>query len=449
MPNPALVASRVVTAFGIARTGRSSIQQTSTLGPLRRLLATALVLLPALGHATNGYFSHGYGMRAQGMGGVGYALPQDAFASAYNPAGMADVDNRLDLGVSWFIPRRSADIVGNAFGPDQRFDGDGRKNFFIPEVGYVRRLSPRLSAGLALYGNGGLNTEFDDNPFARFGGSGEAGVNLEQLFITPSLSYRLSEHHAIGVAANVAYQRFYARGLGVFSAFSLAPDKVSNNGTDDSIGVGIRLGWLGTLAPGLTVGASWASKIDGRFDRYRGLFADGGGFDVPENYGVGIAWQGERWTVAADVQRVLYSEVGSVGNPVAALFAGVPLGADNGPGFGWRDVTTYKLGFALRATSRLTLRAGVSHLNQPIPDGETFFNILAPGVVEDHLSLGATWQLANGAELSGFFTHAFGKTVRGSNSIPAGFPPVGLGGGNADIRLKETMLGLSYAWRLR
>src|SRR3546814_15130608 len=83
-----------------------------------------------------------------------------------------------------------------------------------------------------------------------------AGVNLEQLFITPSLAWRISDNHRVGVALNIAYQRFYARGLGLFAGFSQAPDNVSNKGTDASAGVGLRLGWSSTLAPGHTLGAS-------------------------------------------------------------------------------------------------------------------------------------------------------------------------------------------------
>ncbi|MEZ5565400.1 MAG: outer membrane protein transport protein [Gammaproteobacteria bacterium] len=409
----------------------------------------AAILAPWPAHATNGYFSHGYGIKALGMAGVGSALPQDGFAAAYNPAGTALVDDQLDLGATWFMPRRSATITGNAFGPDESFDGDGRKNFIIPELAYVHRLSPRLSAGVAVYGHGGMNTDYQENPYARFGATGSAGVNLEQLFITPSLAWKVNDNHAIGIALNAAYQRFDARGLEIFGAFSQAPGNVSNQGTDTSTGVGVRLGWTGTVLPGITVGASWASKINGRFDKYRGLFADNGGFDIPENYGIGIAWQpSQRWTLAADLQEIRYGDVGSVGNPVARLYAGVPLGANDGPGFGWRNSTTYKFGISHQVGERLTLRAGYSHLRQPIPAQETFFNILAPGVVEDHATVGATWRFDDNSELSGFFAHAFGNTVNGSESIPPGFPPAGLGGGNANIRLRENMLGLSYSWRL-
>ena len=425
----------------------------STATPLRpRALAAWLALalgLSAPVQATNGYFAHGYGVKSQGMAGVGYALPQDGLASAFNPAGIAELDDRLDLGVTGFFPRRSADIVGNAFGPDAHFEGDGRKTFIIPEFAWVHRLSPRWSTGIAAYGNGGLNTEFKDNPFARFGGSGEAGVNLEQVFITPSLAYRIGDNHRVGVALNIAYQRFYARGLGLFAGFSQAPLNVSNQGTDNSAGVGLRLGWSSTLAPGLTLGASFASKIDGRFNKYRGLFADNGGFDIPENYGAGIAYQpSDAWTLAADVQHIRYSQTGSVGNSVAPLLQGVPLGADNGPGFGWRDATTWKFGLSHAFSRRLSLRAGYSHIDQPVPEDETFFNILAPGVVADHLTAGFSFALKNGDEFSASLTHGIGKTVAGRNSIPAGLPPAGFGGGEANIRLRENILGIAYAWRL-
>jgi long-chain fatty acid transport protein len=209
------------------------------------------------------------------------------------------------------------------------------------------------------------------------------------------------------------------------------------------------MGWTGKITPTLTLGATWASKISGRFDKYRGLFANQGGFDIPENYGVGLAFEATPdWTLAADVQTIRYSQTGSVGNSAASLFAGQSqLGAANGPGFGWQDVTALKLAVSHRLRSDLTLRGGVSFANQAVPERETFFNVLAPGVVKNHLTLGATWTTPDGNELTGFFAHAFGVTVNGAGSIPPGFPPAGFGGGNANVRLEENILGISYGWK--
>lgn len=418
---------------------------THALLPSAALLA---LLLPLAAQATNGYFAHGYGVKALGQAGVGIAWSQDALAAATNPAGTAEVGERVDLGITWFAPRRESAIVGNAFGADASVSGDGKKSFLIPEFGYTTRLSSTLAAGLAVYGNGGMNTEYASNPYARFGASGTAGVNLEQLFIAPSLAWKPSAGQSIGVAVNLAYQRFAAQGVGFFAGFSADPTHVSNQGTDSSSGAGLRLGWQGRLTPTLTLGATWASKVRGKFKNYAGLFADGGRFDVPENYGLGLAWQpAQDWTLGVDAQTIRYSRVGAVGNSIASLLQGVPLGAPNGPGFGWRDVNVVKLAVSHQLDAGLTLRAGLSHANQPVPAGETFFNILAPGVVQDHWSLGASWALAGGHELSGYVAQGQGKSVKGAQSIPPGNPPAGFGGGNANVRLKETLLGISYAWK--
>ena len=423
---------------------------TITLTPLRSLALAVSLASPLLANATNGYFSHGYGAKSQGIAGVGIALPQDALAAATNPAGTALVGNRYDFGLTVFAPSRDADIVGNGFGADASYSGNGTSAFLIPDFGYTRQINPNLAVGVAVYGNGGMNTDYDQNPYARFGATGGAGINLEQLFISPSVAYKANDTHTFGAALNLAYQRFEAKGISLFGGGggSLAPSNVSDQGLDSSTGVGVRLGWIGKVTPQLTLGATWASKISGKFDKYKGLFADGGSFDVPENYGVGLAFEATpAWTLAADVQTIRYSKVGAVGNSAASFFAGQSqLGAPNGPGFGWKDVTVLKLGVSHQLRSDLTLRGGVSFANQPVQQAETFFNILAPGVVTKHLTVGATWVTPGGGELTGFVAHAFGETVNGAGSIPPGNPP-GFGGGNANIRLKENIVGIAYGWK--
>lgn len=412
-----------------------------------RSLAPLVVMLfgSSTAFATDGYFSHGYGVKSQGIGGVGIALPQDGLAAATNPAGTAFLSDRADVGLTWFSPNRSAQIVGNGAGANGTYDGNGKSNFLIPEFGYIKKINQTTTAGVAVYGNGGMNTQYASNPYGAFGSTGNAGINLEQLFISPSVAYKLNEQNALGLAVNFAYQRFSAQGLNAFSTASASSANLTNRGTDTSTGWGIRLGWTGQVTPDLTLGATWASKIKtGKFNNYSGLFANSGSFDIPENYGVGLAYRfAPVWTFAADISQIKYASVNSVANPLSNLTVlGNPLGSANGGGFGWRDVTVVKLGVSYDYTPDVTLRAGYNHSGQPIPSDQTFFNILAPGVVQDHLTFGGTWHISSGGELSVAYTHGFKKTVNGVNSIPASY-----GGGNANISLEENILGVAYGWK--
>lgn len=404
--------------------------------PKRSAILVALAFAPTLAFATNGYFQHGYGVKAQGLGGAGIAFAQDGLAAATNPAGTAFVSDRIDAGLTWFSPKRGAEITSPNPSAGS-YDGNGKEDFFIPEFGYIKHVSPATTVGVAVYGNGGMNTSYDKGvPLFNGGGTGgKTGINLEQLFISPSIAWQPNAQNSIGAAANIAYQRFKAEGLQSFG--------LQNAGTDTSHGVGLRLGWTGQVSQDLTLGATWSSKIHTtKFEKYKGLFAEEGGFDIPENYGIGLAYKlSPALTIAADLEEIKYSGVKSVANPLAGFTT--PLGASNGPGFGWKDITVYKLGVSYDYSKDLTLRVGINHSDQPIPAGETLFNVLAPGVVQDHLSLGLTWKTADKQEFSVAYTHAFKKTVKGSGSIPAAF-----GGGEANIHLEENILGVAYSWKL-
>lgn len=412
------------------------------------MLAIAIAAtFPTSGYATNGYFSHGFGARSQAVAGVSLALPQDGLIAASNPAGISALGNRLDVGVSLFRPSRGAEITGNFAGANGRYHGNDTQYFLIPEFAYTRQLDNDLSVGLAIYGNGGMNTDYRSNPLAAFGSTGAAGVNLEQLFITPSVSWQVTDKHAFGAAVTLAHQTFEMKGVSAFDNpfFSASPGKVSNNGEASARGAGVKLGWTGQLSPTLTFGAAWSSRINmDKFDRYAGLFAEEGAFDIPATYGLGVAWQSSAaLTLAADWQHIEYASIKSVANPLQNLLVGNALGTRYGGGFGWKDINVTKLGAVYQYTDSIILRAGISRAEQPIPASETFFNILAPGTIRDHISAGATWVTASGGEWSLSFTHALKETVKGQGSIPMPF-----GGGEATIHLKEDILTVGYTFKL-
>lgn len=408
-----------------------------------KLLPLLAVLAATNAQATDGYFAHGYGVKSQGMGGVGIALPQDALAAAANPAGMGLIGDRVDFGVTWFRPQREAEITGVAPGVDGKYDANDSENFFIPEFGYNRQINPNVTLGVSVYGNGGMNTDYK-KAIPLFSNSPQR-MDLAQLFIAPTATWKINEFNIIGVAVNLAYQRFEIKGLQNFAGFSESANNLTNKGYDSSYGAGVHIGWIGKVTDTVTLGATYQSKTYmSKFDKYKGLFAEGGDFDIPETYGVGIAVKATpALTLAADVQRINYSDVDSVGNSVNNLFASNQLlGSKNGPGFAWKDVTAVKVGASYAWNENLTLRGGYNHSSQPIRSSETLFNILAPGVVQDHITLGATYVLPNKSELSFSYMHAFEEKVKGHGSIPF-FP-----GAEANLKMYEDSLGIAYGWKL-
>lgn len=408
-------------------------------------LASAAAILPSAAQATDGYFLNGMGAAAKGAGGVAIAMPEDAGAIAANPAAATDIGHKLDIGFEVFIPRRGASISGNGANLNGDYSGNGANPFILPEVAYVRPLNDSVSLGLAISGNGGMNTQYDANPFANFGATGPAGVNLRQVFITPTVAVRVAAGQSVGISPLVVVQSFEMRGIQPFTAASSAPTQMTNRGEDWKTGAGLRIGYLGHFGDVVSIGAFYQTKVWAQpFTKYAGLFAGGGDFDVPSSWGAGIAIKAsDALTIGADYKRINYSDVASVGNPLSALFGGNPFGSANGPGFGWRDVDVIKVGAQYRASDALTLRLGYGRSDNPVPASETFLNILAPGVVQDHFTAGATVRLNSGLEVTGYVMHAPRNTVQGSGSIPVNY-----GGGEADVHLSETSAGLSVGFNL-
>jgi long-chain fatty acid transport protein len=422
---------------------------------------------PGLVSATNGYFSHGYGLKAKGMAGAATAVVADAMGGAVNPAKMVWAGDRIDFGADLFSPRRSVSRQGEtAFGGLYNGSADSDSNYFlIPEFGYNKMLRPNLALGVSVYGNGGMNTDFNTPlagpPFAACGaaqanmllGCGRLGVDYMELIVAPTVSYKLNPNHSVGISPLLGYRRFKVDGLQAFQPISSAPGNLTNLGYDSSTGWGVRIGWMGRVTDSVTLGAAYASRMRMRdFDKYRGLFAGQGAFDIAENYNVGIAVQATPKVLAAfDIQRINYGKITSISNGVLNSIvnpAACPLGAACGSGFSWQNRTYYKLGLEYEYSRELTLRGGFNYGKAPFGNtaNDISFNIVAPGVVEKHLTLGMTYKTATGGELTLAYMHAFTNTVTGPSAISTL-----LGGANfgtESLKMRQNSFGIAYGWKM-
>ncbi len=475
----------------------------------KSLLITAVagVLASPVAQATNGYFAHGYSTKEKGLAGAGAALSQDAMAAATNPAGMAFVGERMDIGIALFSPSpRGYTVTGappapagtpaSAFCSGGVFPPTGGETcqfpfsvnpgsvesendfFLIPYFGINWNLDAQSSVGLSTYGNGGLDTEYkggsattlnpgtgviDDTLPGTFG-SGTAGVTLAQLFVNASYARKIDADSAWGASLIFAFQRFNAQGLTGFGGFSSDPANMGVNQHDYSNGFGFKLGYQGEIVENLSFGISYQSEISmSEFDIYSGLFAEGGDFDIPSTFSIGLAYDyGDAGTVVFDIQRINYSDVASVSNPISNVFPdsnNVPqcvdpvnagsfgispggpgcFGGARGAGFGWEDINIFKLGYQVKIDDN-THRFGYSHSDQPVPEAETLFNILAPAVMQDHITYGLTMPVGTDQEFNFAAMYALNESVKGANPFDQGATQI-------EIEMTQWELQAGWAWK--
>lgn len=396
------------------------------------ILIVASLFISVQSQATDGYFSTGYGTINKGLAGTGIAFYQGSLING-NPAGAAFLGNKYQLGVNFFNPNRQYTVAGNPTPHGQGTFGlmpgtveSDSKMFVIPSIGANWMIGEKSAISAALFGNGGMNTYYPTTIF--YDDSSEStGVNLGQMFGNITYSLKLGEKHSLGVTGVLAYQYFEATGLMAFGGFSSNPQAISGNGKDSGFGYGFKIGYLGHLTDNFAIGAMYQSKVTmGELDDYAGLFAEQGNFDIPSSWTVGFSWEIVKdVTVMGDVKSIMYSDVKSISNPMMPNMYNAMmgdsdylLGMDDGAGFGWEDIMVYKIGLNYAGVDTWEFRGGVSIGNNPVPESEVMFNILAPGVIENQVSLGLSKKVGKkGNQFHLAMNYAFNSSVKGANPM--------------------------------
>lgn len=427
------------------------------------LVAIAAAVTPA--SATDGYFMYGYGARQQGLGGAGVADGKDATTISLNPAGLTNVGNEASMSMTVFSPRREFNGgPAPGFTPAGKVES-GNDWFYIPNMAVSYRM-PRGGlfdvVGVQMYGNGGMNTDYPavtggaGCPFPQMGmfcggavGNGKAGVNLQQALLSVAFAKAIG-NVSIGLAPTIARQSIEVEGIGVFGAASVAGGALSDRGTNSSYGGGLRGGVEWRVTPGIRLGVAGATPMwMGKFNEYRGLFADGGRFDIPANISAGFAVDvNPALTLMFDYKHIWYGGVGSISNPSNNIFTcfanpSFCLGGLNGPGFGWSDVDVFKVGLEYKMNPALTLRAGYSYNTAALNSRDVMFNIIAPATVQHHITGGMEYKYTPNLsfELAGAYV------PRKHLSGPELNPPLGFGAGHpVDISMEQfqVTLGVKY-----
>jgi long-chain fatty acid transport protein len=407
-------------------------------------IAAAILMTGTSAWATNGMILEGYGPVALAMGGAATAIENGTAAMMNNPATlqMGPDGTRFDLALGVLGPKVSTSIPGFPTA------NSGGTSYVMPAFGWVRKAGT-LTYGVGMFGQGGMGTEYAANSALAMGSGSDVRSELSVGRVLFPVAMQVNDKLNVGATLDFAWSnldmKMAATGAQLGGMVNGMPSgnlgmalpqlaqapwaRIDFSNTSDFSGAATATGWTGKLGmtyqatPDMTLGASYHLKTaqgdmktsaKGASMSAPGGFADVGqlkvlDFQMPATLAIGMAFKSSpALTLAADVKRVEWSKVMkqfSMSYASAGMGGSVSFAMPQN----WSDQTVVSVGAAYRINDVLTLRGGLNLASNPIPKEMT--NPLFPAIVEDHMSLGASYQLNKQWQLDAAMSHAGKVTV--------------------------------------
>jgi len=219
------------------------------------LAVTALLAasqVNAAGFQASEHSASGLGRAFAGEAAIG----DNAASLARNPALMATFDKaQLSVVGSYVSP--DVDVESAAGNAD-----DIAPAIAVPGMYYIQPINDKFAAGLAIYSNYGIGTEYPDDYMA---GAVAGTTNIVSVNFNPNISYRINEQLSLGAGVSFVYATAeLKRNAGALSANPAVGGNASSNLAEmegDGYGFGWNLGALYEINENNRIGISYKSKV--------------------------------------------------------------------------------------------------------------------------------------------------------------------------------------------
>jgi len=418
---------------------------------IARATLLAVLAVPTMVMATNGYQLIGVGSYQKSLGGAVTANPGSAMTAITNPAGMARIGNRSDFSMEAFMPDRSTDF--SAFGGDEIESNS--ELYGVPAIGWSAPVDGQTDwfFGGGMYGTSGLGVDYAETLMMPAGASftgndliwnGYSNIAFWQM--APTLAWNVNKKLSLGAAINIDYQQVSFQ-QNIRDDITDASFNFNLGRSANAFGYGISFGLLYDVNEKVTIGASYKSKqffgpleynlSQGDIDTtlMGGMPFPGGRYeldlDFPQQASVGIAVRAtSALTLSADLKWINWSDT------MDKMSVKGPDGYDFAMDPGWDDQVVYAMGASFQFNDKLAFRAGFNYAESPIDENNAASNLILPGIVEEHYTLGVDYIFTQW-ELALHYMYAPKNTIRANSGFPG-----------TEISLKEQSVGinLGYHW---
>jgi long-chain fatty acid transport protein len=385
------------------------------------------IFLATSAHATNGMRMIGFGASQVSMGGAAVALPLDAASVVVNPAGISDLQHRVDFGGSFFkpivkyeaseVPGMGGAVVANSNPLDSQ-----RGASPVPALGMVLPVNDDLTFGLGAYGVAGMGVDYAQNLFG-----GLTYSDYQQMRFAPGVAWKVTDQLSLGATANLMWAQ-----LGYDAAGGMG--QVAHN-VSSAFGIGATIGLRYKPLDWLALGAAYESKSvfqdfaiqvpahtaiqmtpTGPVSTQFPAGTDKLTFNQPQCVTVGFAANPYKpFTFAFDVQWINWAQTNGASLPEFSQNAGsMPWNLN------WSNQVVFKAGVQYKVVPMLSLRAGYNYGKSPLDSARAFENIAFPAIVEHHVTGGFGLNLSDKFAMNFAAMYAPEVTLTGANATQQG-----------------------------
>lgn len=338
-----------------------------------------LLLLSMFGLACAVTYAGGYrvglqGQRSLAMGHTGVAMVNNAEIAFFNPAGLAHLENKINVAVG--ASAVFSDVVwqNEQTGEIYRTDSSVGTPFYAY---FSYKLSERFSLGFAAYTPYGSGVEW---PTDWAGSHLVNNIDLQAIYFQALASYKITDWASIGggpiyVNGSVNFNRNLTRSL---------TDIEGNraNVTADASGVsafGWSAGAMFTPTESLTLGVNYRSEIIMDAEDGQATFqnipnspltpfqnsAFTASLPLPAELSIGASYEfKDKWLFAFDYNRTYWD----VYESLDLNFANANIPDSNNPR-NYQNSSTYRFGMQYLANEMFTLRVGYYFDESPVQSG--------------------------------------------------------------------------------
>jgi len=380
---------------------------------VKGLMAFSLLAATAL-HATNGDNLIGIGVKSRAMGGTSLAVQHGAESGLNNPSLITSVEGtEISFGGTLFFPDIEAGFVGaDKYTSDMDFSA-------IPEVSIAHKLTDNWFIGLGMWGTAGLGVNYNNAPFAPYGGNLHMVTSIQLLQFGFPIAYKTGGL-SVGLTPFMQYGNL---DINYHLPTGVADPAYANIGTgiehhyDFGYNLGASYDFEQDGIDGLVVGIAYKSSVE---MEYSGIFKavtapfsfpgfpdlySGDTLEQPSEYGVGVSYTTMGHTFAFDYKNIQWSD------------------AQGYSDFGWEDQDVYAFGYEYSAED-WALRAGYNYAKSTVVESNdprlNLFNLLGfPATAEKHYTIGGSYKLTDKVDID--FAYVYQPTTTKTFNI-SGLP---------------------------